>query len=193
MDPLKQGQADSASHESTLGAPDGDPRQILRIQHHLLVTQQFHRGAGQFGAIAAFSLINTALIHFGAGITFVGVLGFTKIIDFVAAGLAASLGPGVIVAAIVVNLLAAGLFWALGDAARRHKRWAFKLGMGLYVLDGVLCAAIGDWLEVAFHAFLLLGLWEGLKASHQLEALTVHDPGAPGTPPPPATPEEGLA
>jgi hypothetical protein len=63
---------------------------------------------------------------------------------------------------VLVGLIGAG-FYALGRAARDFSARAFVWGMGLYALDALIFALVGDWIGLGFHAFVLFMLWGGLN------------------------------
>ena len=59
--------------------------------------------------------------------------------------------------------------------------------MIVFTLDGLIFAFVGDWLSVGFHLFALYGMYGGLKALYQLQALRQQ------TSPAPAVAQEGSA
>jgi hypothetical protein len=156
--------ADSHSTESTAAPPPPTPQ------------ERFDAGVGNFGSIATFSLVNTALIHSSAGLIFVGTLGISRIMD--CSALAAQEHGYVLIQGLFIGLsiLATAFFWGLGRLARSGRRWPFYVGISAYALDAGLCVMIGDWIEVAFHAFLLIGLVDGLRALKQLETVEGPEP-----------------
>lgn len=170
-DPPKKSHAESHGIAEDAGLSPDDAAAVERVTRALEAQQTFERGARSFQDIAMFSLINTALIHMHAGIVFIGALGITRLADGIARYLAPTWGAGVTIAAIAFDLMAAGLFVGLAMAAKQHKRWAFGVGALLYVLDTGICMWIGDYLEVAFHIFLLTSIFAGWRASRTLERL----------------------
>jgi hypothetical protein len=121
-------------------------------------------GAKWFYWIAALSILNflaviyRGTLHFGVG------LGFTSLVH----GLAKRGGGAVSILDIVVNGLAAGVFMAFGYFATKAKKWAFLLGMTLYLADGLLLVAVRDILAVGFHTYALYAISRGLAAAKQV-------------------------
>jgi hypothetical protein len=136
--------------------------------------QQHVNGANWFYWIAALSLVNSAIIHFGGEWSFVIGLGITQFFDAIAAVVAAEAGAGAaslaLAFAIAADLAVAGAFVLFGVFARKRHTWAFVLGMLFYALDGLLFLLVGDWLSIGFHVFALIGLTGGLSASRKIVA-----------------------
>lgn len=74
------------------------------------------------------------------------------------------------------------VFCALGWLGRRGQAWAFGVGIGLYILDGGLTLARGDLVNLAFHLFIIYGLWVGVNTARQQAALKPPDAAAGGGP-----------
>jgi hypothetical protein len=134
-------------------------------------TRHLHSGANWFFWIAGLSLINSIITLSKGGWSFLAGLGITQIFDGLAIGLSDSLGGGATAVALLLDLLVAGCFVALGMFARRAMLWAFVVGMVVYALDGVLLAFFQVWLSVAFHAFALYSVYRGFNATRKLDAL----------------------
>ncbi|MFO1096161.1 MAG: hypothetical protein U0992_23075 [Planctomycetaceae bacterium] len=56
-----------------------------------------------------------------------------------------------------------------GRFANKRHAWAFIVGLGLYVLDGLLFVLVGDWLSVGFHVFAGFGIFSGYVALRKRE------------------------
>jgi hypothetical protein len=140
-----------------------------QVEERLNLKNRHVSGANWFFWIAVLSLVNSGLILGGSEWNFVVGLGVTQLVDGVFSAIAAELGNGALVFAGVVDLVVAGLFVLFGILARKPLHWAFITGMVLYALDGMLFLLIGDWLSIAFHAFVLFGMFQGLKASQGLQ------------------------
>jgi GYF domain 2 len=125
-------------------------------------------GASWFYWIAALSLINSVATLLGAGWRLIVGLGITQIVD----AFAERLGGGGLSVALALNVLISGVFVVFGVLAYKRKLWAYAVGMGLYLLDGVIFAVASDWLAAAFHAFVLFRLFSGFRAAQQLSATT---------------------
>jgi hypothetical protein len=125
-------------------------------------------GAGWLTAIAAFSVINLAILLFNGSISFVIGLGVTQLLSGFANGFAQQTDAGGAAVAWVIcctiTLLIAALFVWLASRAKRGHAWAFVVGMVLYSLDGLIFLAVQDWFPFAFHIYALVMVYTGLKA-----------------------------
>ncbi len=149
----------------------GDPQAAL-MAARMRLEQQFRGGANWFYWIAGLSLINSVAQLAGSNWRFIVGLGITQIVDYIASR-AGTIGT---VAALVIDVFAAGVFVLFGLFARKRQRWAFLVGMVLYGLDGLLLLLGPDFLGLAFHAFALYQIFRGLSALKLLEQLA--QPGA---------------
>jgi hypothetical protein len=124
-------------------------------------------GARWFYWVAGLSLVNTAAAFTGGHMHFVIGLGITQVVDLVArkAGAAATLP------ALVIDVMIAGAFFALGLWSSRCNQFAFGAGMLLYAADGALLFLAHDWLSVAFHGLALFYMYRGFAAAQQLRSL----------------------
>ena len=124
-------------------------------------------GAGWFYWIAGLSLINSIATLSGSSWGFIIGLGITQVFD----SFASSLGGSGKLVALVLDLLAAGVFVFFGVFASKRHAWAFVVGMILYALDGLIFLVVGDWLSVGFHVFALFCILAGFFANLKLSAL----------------------
>jgi hypothetical protein len=125
---------------------------------------QLKSGASWFYWIAGLSVINSVVALTGSQGGFIVGLGVTQLIDAVGKGIG---GAGVAVA-LVLDLIAAGMFVLFGVFAHRRRAWSFVVGMALYGLDGFLFLLGGDFLGVGFHAFALFCIFSGYSALRKL-------------------------
>ena len=135
--------------------------QKMRAEHFV------KSAAGWFLAIAGLSVLNSVLTLSGAGFHFIFGLGITEIVDEVGKQTGATgstLG-------LVVNLFIAGAFVLFWNFARAGAKWAFLVGMALYAIDGLILVPFKDFLGVAFHAYALFRIYQGLKGIPVLENL----------------------
>jgi hypothetical protein len=139
-----------------------------------VLMHQGKNGAKWFYWIAGLSVVNSLLMIFGGGFVLVFGLGAT-FVGGVAAEVVAQQAPqnSEIVRAISFGFT---LFMALiccGFGWLANKRWQplYFIGMGLYLLDGLLFLPFGMWMSTAFHAYALYGMWGGFRAYRQLAAL----------------------
>jgi hypothetical protein len=152
---------------------DADPLQSLRAE-----LAQLHArgtsGAGWFFWIAALSMINSVILLSGGDTHFVVGLGVTLIADVVASGIAdqnpeiGGVAKGI---AFGFDLFVAAIVCLFGWLSRRPVLPIFVLGMFLYLLDGLIYVLAGEWMSVGFHAFVLLGMWNGFNAYRQMRAM----------------------
>lgn len=128
-------------------------------------------GANWFFWIAGLSLINSIIMLSNGRWSFLAGLGITQIIDALANQAAGELGSGATVIALIMDIIVAGVFVLFGFMARKRQGWAFITGMVLYGLDGLLFLLAQSWLSIAFHAFALYCIYQGLRAHNQLKEL----------------------
>ncbi len=130
-------------------------------------------GANWLFWVAALSLVNSAIIHFGGDTRFVVGLAVTTLADAIATATALrepDIATVVMTVAIAFDLFVSGLFAGAGWLARRRFNFVFAFAMFVYVLDGALCLLFGDMMSAGFHAFALYGMWKGFSAFRKLRA-----------------------
>jgi hypothetical protein len=142
--------------------PQPSPSQAL-VEQRLRLQGRVRSGAGWLFAVAGFSVINSTLVFFNANLHFIVGLGITQIADGVGKR------AGGAIAGFVVSLFMAGLFGLFGKFARDEKQWAFLAGMVIYGLDGLIFLAFGQMLDLAFHAFAIYCMFQGLRALGALQ------------------------
>jgi len=136
------------------------------IQQRLL-----NSGVSWFKTIAGCSLINSALAVVNAPVTLVVGLGLSKLVTETARQTSGELGSTVIVIAVVLNLIAAGIFFMLNGFAQKRQTWAFVVGMVGYGADALLCVMVGLFISAAFHAYAIYHLYKGFQACRQLNEM----------------------
>jgi hypothetical protein len=127
---------------------------------------QLKSGASWFYWIAGLSLVNSISAVSGSDWRFILGLGITQVFDAFGAGF----GGGGPIVALVLDLMAAGVFILFGVFAHKRHTWAFIVGMVLFGLDGVIFLLAQEWLGVGFHVFALYCLFRGLSACRKLNA-----------------------
>lgn len=140
------------------------PMSQAALEQKLRLQSTVKRGAGWFMAVAAFSVINSALMMSSAKLHFIVGLGVTQIAD----GIGHTGGTVGGAAGMIVSLCAAGVFLLFWKFAKEGQQWAFLVGMTLYGLDGLIFLGVGLWLDLAFHAFALFNMYKGLAAVKQM-------------------------
>jgi hypothetical protein len=146
--------------------PTQGPNQAL-VEEKLKLQGRVRSGAGWLFAVAGFSVINSTLVFFHANLHFIVGLGITQIAD----GVGKSAGSGGAIAGFIVSLFMAGLFALFGKFAREENQWAFIAGIVIYGLDGLIFLAFGEMLDLAFHAFAIYCMFQGLRALGALNKL----------------------
>jgi hypothetical protein len=117
--------------------------------------------------IAALSMVNSILAMSGASVRFIFGLGLSQIVD----ALAHQAGSPGYVLDLIINGIIAGVFVLFWNFARKGQKWAWYVGMAVYVVDGVLLLLFKDYLAIAFHAYALYRMSSGLKLLPILERL----------------------
>jgi len=141
------------------------------LQHPAAQTAQLKArirvSADWFFWIAALSIINSVIMQVGGGLRFIVGLGITSVVDEIIAKQPSNIHA----AGWVVNIVIAGVFVLFGKFGREGKKPAFIIGMVLYAADGLLMAMAQVWLGVAFHAYALFRIYQGLAAVNALESV----------------------
>ena len=137
---------------------------ILARQESEKLEKQLSSGASWFYWIAGLSLINTIIAVSGSDWGFIVGLAITQIID----AIGHEIGMVGIIISLVFDVTVAGSFVVLGVFASRRHKWAFITGMVVYGLDTFLMLAAQFWLALAFHVFVLYGIFTGYKAHKKL-------------------------
>lgn len=130
--------------------------------------------ASWFWWVAGLSLINSVGAMFDSSYGMVLGLGITQMIDAIflygADGESASPTLAVRGVHLALVLAIAGVFVAIGVAAKRHSAMAFVVGMALYLADALVYVMASDWIGVGFHAFVLFMLWGGYATLRAIQA-----------------------
>lgn len=146
----------AAANTAPAGVGVEDPQLVSRLKS----------SASCFYWIASLSIINSVIALTGSDWRFIFGLGVTQVID----ELGKHIGGGAVAVTIVLDVLVTGMFVCFGVFAHKRHLWAFIVGGVLFVLDFLLILLAGDWIGVAFHAWVLFSLFVGAKACHQLNA-----------------------
>jgi hypothetical protein len=141
--------------------------QPVAVEQKARVLQALKGRASWFVMIAALSMVNSILAMSGASVRFIFGLGLSQIVD----ALAHQAGSPGYVLDLIINGIIAGVFVLFWNFARQGQKWAWYVGMGVYVVDGVLLLLFKDYLAIAFHAYALYRMSSGLKLLPILERL----------------------
>jgi hypothetical protein len=137
------------------------------VEQKARVLQALKGSASWFVMIAALSMVNSILAMSGASVRFIFGLGLSQIVD----ALAHQAGSPGYVLDLIINGIVAGVFVLFWNFARQGQKWAWYLGMAVYVVDGILLLLFKDYLAIAFHAYALYRMSSGLKLLPILERL----------------------
>ncbi len=119
--------------------------------------------ASWFYWIAGLSIINSLILAFDGGISFIVGLGLTQIVDGIAYGIVQEGGPAYVTyAALGISILIAGVIGLFGIAGNKRMLGLYIFGIVLYAIDGLIFLAFQDWLPVAFHAYALFCLFKAI-------------------------------
>jgi hypothetical protein len=147
-------------------SPSGTNQPVVAEQR-LRVLQALKGSASWFVMIAGLSVVNSILAMSGAGIRFIFGLGLSQIVD----ALAHQAGSAGYILDLIINGIIAGVFVLFWNFARKGQKWAWYVGMAVYVVDGLLLLLFKDYLAIAFHAYALYRMSSGLKLLPILERL----------------------
>ncbi len=136
------------------------------------LAQQAKSGASWFFWIAGMSIFNSLIHLFGGSLNFVMGLGATQVIDTLVTVITRENESSFFLfVGLVIDFVVIGIFVLLGRFAQRLHRWAFVVGIVCYMLDSLIFLWLQEWFSLAFHAFVLYGLWRGWSATTQLRTL----------------------
>ena len=137
------------------------------VEQKLRAERVVNSGARWFITIAVLSLINSVLAMSGAGIRFIFGLGIAELVDAVAH----QAGQSGVALDLITNGFVAGIFVLFWNFARKGERWAFVVGMALYVVDALVMLYFRDFLAVAFHAYGVYRIYSGMSGIPVLQRL----------------------
>lgn len=178
--------SENSANQMTQQANPQTPEQIMSNQSQLAeqplpildayaqseteaLTQQLKSASSWFYVVAGLSVVNSLIATFGGGIRFIFGLGITSVADEVVNAL--QLGATGKVIGLMFTVAIAGLFAIFGFLSAKRMHWVFLIGMGIYLLDGLLLLLFGDYLGAAFHAWVLFRLFQGMSASRKLSSM----------------------
>lgn len=113
--------------------------------------------ASWFLWLAGLSMVNSVLALSGAGLQFIFGLGLTQFVD----GMAHQAGSTGVFLDLVINGFIAGIFVLFWYFGKQGHKWAFIVGMSLYLIDGLLLLLVHAFLDAAFHLWVLYRLYQG--------------------------------
>jgi len=147
--------------------PTPQPSVTNLVEQKLRAERVVKAGAGWFLTIAILSIVNSVLAISGAGIRFIFGLGIAEFVD----ALAHQAGQSGLALDLIINGFVAGVFVLFWNFGRKGERWAFVVGMALYVVDALVMLYFKDILAVAFHAYALYRIYAGMSGIPALQKL----------------------
>jgi hypothetical protein len=149
-------------------------RDLLRFQ----LLQRRNTGGAWFYWIGGASILNSVLNAAGTQWGLAVGLGVTYLIDGLAEGLSNTVRTPIY--AFIIDIAIACGFLLIGRAARRGNLSWYAVGIGLYLLDGLLFVLVQDILGIAVHAIGIYGLVSGWRATRALRRLEAPAPALVG-------------
>ncbi len=155
-----------------MASPSLQPQGSAELEQQMAVVRSRVRsGANWFIIIGALSVINTIISMSGGGMRFIFGLGITGVADAIGhQGGGASQGV-----TLLLSVFFAAFIAMFGLFARKEQKWAFFVGLGLYVCDALLLLPLQAYLDAAFHAWALFRIFQGLQALNALEQLKAQE------------------
>ncbi len=171
--------ADTTLPAPAAGAPDTagatvSSRDLLRFQ----LLQRRNTGGAWFYWIGGASILNSVLNAAGTQWGLAIGLGVTYLIDGLAEALSNTVRTPIY--AFIIDIAIASGFLLIGRAARRGSLSWYAVGIGLYLLDGLLFVYVRDFLGIAVHAIGIYGLISGWRATRSLRQLEAPAPALVG-------------
>jgi hypothetical protein len=138
------------------------------LQQQMLMAQaRMKTGANWFIVIGALSVVNSLISLSGGRIRFIFGLGATEFVDALAQH-GGSISPTLLLG---LSVLFGGFVALFGFFGRKEQSWAFLVGMGIYICDGLLLLPVGQYLAAAFHVWALFRIFQGLQGLNTLNVL----------------------
>lgn len=168
-------------NQSPNSAPSPDPFSGASLQADqtareiVKLNQQAKNSSRSFYWIAGLSFINSLITAFGGEFYLVMGLASTLFVDYFAVGMGQEVPEMAVVfkvIALVISLIASGIFALFGFLAEKGKRWTYVLGMIFYGVDALIMLALQEWKGLLVHVYFMWVLFAGLRALNQLQKLT---------------------
>lgn len=132
------------------------------VEIRIRTENEYKSGARWFYWIAAMSIINEVSFQIHMSWNFAIGLGITQATNvFFQNGVVSG----------IVTLILAGVFLFFGKMAHKGYIWAFRAGMIVYSLDGMLFVLVKDYIGFGIHVFALYFMYRGMKAYKKLVAM----------------------
>jgi len=130
-----------------------------------------NNGAEWFLWIFGLSAINSIILYFGGGVSFIFGLGITQLFEGLYMGAIGELN----VMGVMISILIAGIFALIWYLAKKQHQMAFIVGMGIYGLDALLLLTFEDYLSFGVHLYALFMIFKGYLSLGKLRrSNTIH-------------------
>lgn len=133
--------------------------------------KQIRKNADNFFWIAGFSGLNSLIYLFGGKTIFIIGLGVNLILNVFIKEAARYGDQGMLVLCLLLNVGVIALFFAFGKLGRQKSKMGILAGIIIYALDGLVFLETKDWGSIAFHGFMLIGLFSGFLAVRSIEKM----------------------
>lgn len=151
-----------------MASPAMQPQSASVIQQQMQVYRaRMQSGANWFIVVGALSVVNTLITMSGGHVRFIFGLGITSYID----AIGRHSGAQNQTTSLMLSVLFGAFIAVFGFLGRKEQRWAFFVGMALYLCDGLLLLPDAHYLDAAFHLWGLFRIFQGVQALTGLEKL----------------------
>jgi len=128
-------------------------------------TTKLNNGAQWFLWIFGLSVINSIILFFGGGVSFIFGLGITQLFEGLFIGIFGELN----LIGVMISILISGMFAVIWYFSKKLNKPAFIIGMTIYGLDALLLLAFQDWLSFGVHLYALFMIFRGFQSVNELK------------------------
>jgi len=129
-------------------------------------TTKLNNGAQWFLWIFGLSVINSIILYFGGGVSFIFGLGITQLFEGIFIGIFGELN----LIGVIISIFISGIFALIWYFSKKLSKPAFIIGMTIYGLDALLLLAFQDWLSFGVHLYALFMIFKGFQSVDGLKA-----------------------
>ena len=128
-------------------------------------TTKLNNGAQWFLWIFGLSVVNSIILFFGGGVSFIFGLGITQLFEGLFIGIFGELN----LIGVMISILISGMFAVIWYFSKKLNKPAFIIGMTIYGLDALLLLAFQDWLSFGVHLYALFMIFRGFQSMNELK------------------------
>ena len=128
-------------------------------------TIKLSNGAQWFLWIFGLSGINTLILFFGGGVTFIFGLGITQLFE----GIFMELFGELNLIGVLISLMISGIFALIWYFSQKLSKPAFIIGMVIYGIDALLLLMVEDWFSFGVHLYALFMIFKGFQSIDELK------------------------